>query len=65
MTRVTASRADGPGQGDRRSDVLRVLRVASAPMSIVQVADRLGVHPNTVRFHLETLARQGRVEHVA
>ena len=45
--------------------MLRVLRVASAPMSIVQVADRLGVHPNTVRFHLVTLARQGRVEHVA
>ncbi|HEY5879505.1 MAG TPA: helix-turn-helix domain-containing protein [Nakamurella sp.] len=67
MTRVTASSpgADGPGPGDRRTDVLRVLREASAPMSIVQVADRLGVHPNTVRFHLETLARQGRVEQVA
>jgi predicted ArsR family transcriptional regulator len=34
-------------------------------MSIVAIADMLDVHPNTVRFHLETLVGTGRVEQVA
>jgi predicted ArsR family transcriptional regulator len=33
-------------------------------MSITAIADKLGVHPNTVRFHLDTLVSDGRVEHV-
>ena len=33
-------------------------------MSITAIADELGVHPNTVPFHLETLVSDGRVEHV-
>ena len=33
-------------------------------MSIVEIADDLGVHPNTVRFHLDTLTEDGRVERV-
>jgi predicted ArsR family transcriptional regulator len=49
----------------RRGDVLRVLRTANAPMSIVAIADNLDVHPNTVRFHLDALLSAGRVEQVA
>ena len=49
----------------RRSGVLRVLRAANAPMSIIAIADVLDVHPNTVRFHLDTLVGTGRVEQVA
>ncbi|MEZ0366183.1 helix-turn-helix transcriptional regulator [Mycobacterium sp. pUA109] len=49
--------------GGRRLDVLQVLKAANAPMSIAQIADELGVHPNTVRFHLDTLLSEGRVEH--
>lgn len=49
----------------RRRDVLRVLRAANAPMSIVAIADVLDVHPNTVRFHLDNLVSTGRVEQVA
>lgn len=49
--------------GGRRLDVLRLLQAAEAPLSIVQIADELGVHPNTVRFHLDTLVEEGRVEH--
>ena len=49
----------------RRSDVLRVLRASDTPMSITAIADALDVHPNTVRFHLDTLLSAGRVEQVA
>jgi predicted ArsR family transcriptional regulator len=49
----------------RRSGVLRVLRAANAPMNIIAIADELDVHPNTVRFHLDTLVGTGRVEQVA
>ncbi|OBG42441.1 transcriptional regulator [Mycobacterium alsense] len=48
----------------RRRDVLRVLKAASSPMSITAIAKVLGVHPNTVRFHLNTLLNDGRVEHI-
>jgi predicted ArsR family transcriptional regulator len=34
-------------------------------MGIVAIADELDVHPNTVRFHLDTLVGDGRVERVA
>jgi predicted ArsR family transcriptional regulator len=49
----------------RRRDVLRMLRAATSPMSIVAIADALDVHPNTVRFHLDTLVSTGRVDQVA
>ncbi|MCV6969321.1 helix-turn-helix transcriptional regulator [Mycobacterium bohemicum] len=48
----------------RRRDVLRVLKAAPGPVSIIAIADELGVHPNTVRFHLDTLVSDGRVERV-
>ncbi|OBI76517.1 metalloregulator ArsR/SmtB family transcription factor [Mycobacterium sp. E740] len=46
----------------RRDKVLSTLRAAGMPLSIVDVAQRLSIHPNTARFHLEALARQGRAE---
>jgi predicted ArsR family transcriptional regulator len=49
----------------RRDDVLRVLKAAHSSMSIATIADTLDVHPNTVRFHLDTLVSSGRVEQVA
>lgn len=39
------------------------MQAADEPLSIAQIADELGVHPNTVRFHLDTLVEEGRVEH--
>lgn len=48
----------------RRREVLRLLRTSPDPMSIAAIADVLGVHPNTVRFHLDTLVGDGQVEHV-
>ncbi|WP_156689294.1 helix-turn-helix transcriptional regulator [Mycobacterium sp. Marseille-P9652] len=48
----------------RRREVLRVLRGAAHPMSIIAIADVLNVHPNTVRFHLDSLLAEGQVEQV-
>lgn len=50
--------------GRRRREVLRLLRSSPAPMSIVAIAEELGVHPNTVRFHLDSLVGDGQVEQV-
>jgi predicted ArsR family transcriptional regulator len=50
--------------GSRRDDVLAALRGAASTMSIAAIADQLGVHPNTVRFHLDSLVADGRVERV-
>lgn len=42
--------------------MLRELAAAAGPLSIAELADRLGVHPNTARYHLDTLVAAGRVE---
>ena len=46
----------------RRGNVLQLLRSANEPLGIADIADRLGIHANTVRFHLETLVENGQVE---
>jgi predicted ArsR family transcriptional regulator len=51
-----------PVPAGRRLQVLRLLREAQAPLGIAEIAQRLGVHTNTVRFHLETLVGNGQVE---
>ena len=48
--------------GGRREDVLAVLRGSTSALTIAAIADRLGVHPNTVRFHLDILVADGRAE---
>jgi len=48
----------------RRGAVLEALRASNVPLSIVDLAEALGVHPNTVRFHLDGLVHAGRVERV-
>lgn len=42
-----------------------MLREAREPLSIVEVAQRLDIHANTARFHLDVLEREGRIERVA
>ncbi|MFI1095367.1 helix-turn-helix transcriptional regulator [Streptomyces sp. NPDC020917] len=46
----------------RRRAVLDALRAAADPQGINDVAERLAVHPNTVRFHLDALVADGHVE---
>jgi len=49
----------GPPLGQRRADVLDLLRAARSPVSVREIADRTGLHPNTARFHLDALADAG------
>ena len=51
--------------GGRRADILDVLRDADVALSIAAIAERLDVHANTVRFHLDALLANGQVERVA
>jgi predicted ArsR family transcriptional regulator len=46
----------------RRRAVLEALRTAAAPLGVAETAERIGVHPNTVRFHLDALVAEGLVE---
>jgi predicted ArsR family transcriptional regulator len=48
----------------RRREVLTMLRESTSPLRIAQIAERLAVHPNTARFHLNALAATGQVERV-
>ena len=55
---------DGKAGSGRRRAVLGVLKDTAAALSISEIAEQVGVHPNTVRFHLETLTENGQVERV-
>ena len=48
--------------GRRRDLVFAVVRASATPLSVETIAGRLGVHVNTVRFHLDALIEAGRVE---
>lgn len=48
----------------RREDVFALLRSADTALSIAEIAERLDVHPNTARFHLDSLVQSGRVQAV-
>lgn len=47
------------GLGPTRARVLTLLQEAGAALSAAEVAGRLGLHPNTARFHLEALTGRG------
>src|SRR4051812_18797994 len=47
-----------------RTQVLHVLRDAPDPPSISDIAARVDVHPNTIRFHLNALIATGMVQRV-
>ena len=49
---------------ERRRQVLDTIHRAAEPVGVSEIADRLGVHPNTARFHLEALVGDGIIERV-
>lgn len=60
--------ADGSTEGGgaqptpRRALIADVIDGSNNPLSVSDLATRLGLHPNTVRFHLGALIAAGRVE---
>lgn len=46
----------------RRRRVVELLRQAGQPLGVTEVAERLGVHANTARFHLDALVADGVVD---
>lgn len=58
------SRPSEPATASRRRSLLTALREAGTPLGVGELAERLGIHANTVRFHLDTLVRTGQVERV-
>jgi predicted ArsR family transcriptional regulator len=50
---------DVPPLGRSRADVLDMLRTAEGPLGVRDVAQRIGLHQNTARFHLEALVEAG------
>ena len=49
----------GPPLGQRRAEVLDMLRAVGTPVGVREAADRMGLHPNTARFHLDALVDAG------
>ncbi len=48
-----------PAQRGRRAAILQTLRDTDSPVSVADVAERVGVHLNTARFHLDALVAEG------
>jgi predicted ArsR family transcriptional regulator len=49
---------------DRRQQVLDTIQQATEPVGVAEIADHLNVHPNTARFHIETLVNEGIIDRV-
>lgn len=50
------------GLSSARARVLALLREAGRPLGIAEVGERLGVHPNSARFHLDALHEAGLID---
>jgi predicted ArsR family transcriptional regulator len=48
--------------GDSRARVLGVLQDAGTALGVADVAEAVGLHPNTTRFHLDGLVEAGLVQ---
>ena len=49
----------GSEHAGRRTHIIRILRDTKEPLTVEQVAKRVGLPPNTARFHLESLVDAG------
>jgi len=57
--RVTDGTTGGSAHGGRRTHIIQLLRDTKEPLSVERVAEMVGVHANTARFHLESLVDAG------
>ena len=60
--RAGAGEARPEPAAGRWREILAILRASVSPLSILDIARQLDVHPNTVRFHLEALTGSGQAE---
>ena len=58
MTRTDQTARDQP----RRQALLEALRGSDAALGVTELAEQLGIHANTVRFHLDALVAEGLVD---
>jgi predicted ArsR family transcriptional regulator len=66
---MSPSSADSPApqparERGKRAEVLAALRASREPVSILELSAELGLHANTVRFHLDALVSTGQAEQV-
>ena len=59
---AAADRSSTARSGASRMRILQALRNASTELGVQELADQIGLHVNTVRFHLERLLTDGLVE---
>ena len=52
---LDAGAAGRRGGSDRRTRIIALLRDTPEPLSVADVAEQVGIHVNTARFHLESL----------
>ncbi|MPZ84713.1 MAG: helix-turn-helix domain-containing protein [Actinophytocola sp.] len=51
--------SQGPVLGDSRRRVLEILHATDGPLGVQEIADRMSLHANTARFHLDGLVDAG------
>lgn len=61
---ATGNRGGSAELGERRRLILALICTSERPLSIATIAERVNLHPNTVRFHLSALADSGQVERI-
>ena len=62
MTHATTSGQHAVSLGPSRTRVLAGLQATAGDLGAVELAERLALHPNSVRYHLDALHRAGLVE---
>lgn len=59
---TVADAPEGRALGESRSRVLETLQNSATSLGVGEVAAKVGLHPNTTRFHLDGLVEQGLIE---
>jgi len=69
LARISTLRGPRPGPdaagGDSRAAVLAFIEGAEDVVRVEDIADAVGLHPNTVRGHLDALLASGRIVRIA
>jgi predicted ArsR family transcriptional regulator len=69
QARISSIRGPRPGPslagGDSRAAVLEFIEAAEDVVRVEEIAEAVGLHPNTVRGHLDALLAAGRITRIA